>query len=547
VPQRLEILVQRAQARDTNAFVELTRRFQHFAFGSALSLVHDFHIAEDVVQEAFVAAWFALPKLSDAAAFPGWLRGIVRHHAFRQVRRKRFRTLPLTEAESSPSDEPAPDHLVEQRQTAAAALAAIAELPSRLREPATLFFVHECSHQDIAVFLGLSTTNVNNRLHAARVQLKKRMLTMIENTLLSHALPDDFSHKIGRLIDAQGGLIGALFDPSSLPDILTELDVSDEANRRAVNVQVIQRTNAGVIRGFTTSPIEGLPHGSTIMNSGRRVVNAIAPGAFNELIPLLAGQEAKIGGGVRLIETGIKVIDVMCPFVSGGSVAMASEHGSGAVVVMEELARRLSNAGDKIFLFVLMPPPSSEWPHELEEGFSWTRALKKDGYSEGTVGAVQTFFLRGQESPWTIEDLTALESVDTVIHLSRAQGRIGIWPAIDPLTSLSRALESEAVSDEHRAIATRVREALAALRAAERTEASADSAALDRARKLEKFFAQPFFAAEPWTRRPGSYVGVAESLQGCTEILEGLHDDLPIDAFYFRGGMKEIRREAARV
>src|SRR5262249_22321575 len=166
-----EPLVRRASCGDVRAFVELTGRFQHFAFGSALALVRDFQQAEDVVQEAFVAAWSSLPTLADPAAFPGWLRSIVRHHAFRIMRRKHLETLPLSAADDVPSEEPAPDHRAEQRQGAAAALASIAELPDALREPATLFFVHECSHQDIATFLGLSVATVNNRLHAARSQL----------------------------------------------------------------------------------------------------------------------------------------------------------------------------------------------------------------------------------------------------------------------------------------------------------------------------------------------------------------------------------------
>src|SRR5215475_7288035 len=112
-------LVQLATSGDVRAFMELTRRFQHFAFGSALALVHDFQQAEDVVQEAFVAAWSALPTLADPAAFPGWLRSIVRHHAFRIMRRKHLETLPLAAANDMPSEEPAPDHRVEQRQGAA--------------------------------------------------------------------------------------------------------------------------------------------------------------------------------------------------------------------------------------------------------------------------------------------------------------------------------------------------------------------------------------------------------------------------------------------
>src|SRR4029453_11532494 len=88
----LEDLVRRAAQRDVDAFVELTRRFQQFAFGSALAMVGDFHRAEDVVQEAFVAAWAALPTLEEPKAFPGWLRTIVRRRASRLLRRGHLET-----------------------------------------------------------------------------------------------------------------------------------------------------------------------------------------------------------------------------------------------------------------------------------------------------------------------------------------------------------------------------------------------------------------------------------------------------------------------
>ena len=103
-----EQLVRRAGGGDVKAFVELASRFQQFAFGSALALVRDFQQAEDMVQESFVAAWSALPTLAEPAAFPGWLRGIVRHHAFRLRRRKQLASVSLAEAESLPNEEPWP-------------------------------------------------------------------------------------------------------------------------------------------------------------------------------------------------------------------------------------------------------------------------------------------------------------------------------------------------------------------------------------------------------------------------------------------------------
>src|SRR5437899_2211961 len=254
----LEALVNQARGGDVRAFVELTRRFQHAAYGSALTLVRDFQAAEDVVQEAFVAAWAGLPNLAEPAAFPGWLRGIVRHQAFR-VLRKQPNAAPLDEAATVPSEEPAADRVVQHRDEAKAAFAAIAQLPDALREPSTLFFVHECSHQDIATFLGLPVATVNNRLHAARSKLKERMLAMVNETFHAHALPDDFANRIGRLIEARGAVVEVLFDPDAPPDVLTELAVSDEANRRAVAVQVFQPPSRGLVRGIALSPAAVLP------------------------------------------------------------------------------------------------------------------------------------------------------------------------------------------------------------------------------------------------------------------------------------------------
>jgi RNA polymerase sigma factor (sigma-70 family) len=537
-----EQLVRRASGGDVAAFVDLTRRFQHFAFGSALALVRDFQQAEDVVQEAFVAAWKALPTLAEPAAFPGWLRGIVRHHAFRVLRRKQLHAVPLSEAEDMPSDDPPADHILEQRRQAAAALAAISELPDTLREPAALFFIHECSHQDIAAFLGLSAVTVNNRLHAARSHLKQRMLTMVTNNLHSRALPDNFANRIGRLIDTRGNMVEALFDPASLPDLMTELAVSDEARKRSVTIRVMQRSGGGIVRGVANAPIEALPRGATVLSSRRRSMTSIDQMQFDRLVPLLTAAATDGRPSSEIVETGIKVIDVMCPIRAGGSVAIAGENGAGTTVVMEEIVRRISKHSHPVTLFVLIPPPSEIWPPSLDENYSFAEELKHEGYSEGTVGSVQTFFLTGVAGPWTAETLAALAPVDTVVQLARAMILRKNYPGVDVLTTRSRLLDDNLVGAADVEIARCAREAIALLRAAQENPALApDPVLLARAQKLQAFFSQPFFVAEPYNKRPGLYVSRAEALRGCREILDGAHDDLPADAFYFTGGIDEIR------
>ena len=521
----LAATVRRAQGRDVDAFEELTERFKHMAFGYALALVHDLHHAEDVVQEAFVAAWSALPSLAEPAAFPGWFRSIVRHRAHRVLRRRHLEALPLTAAESVAVDAPHPEERIDRRREALVALAAVARLARPLREVVTLFYVHDCSQQDIATFLGLPVTRVNNRLHAARAELKRRTLAMVKDTLEAHQLPDDFAARIGRIVRAHEHVIEARFDPSSLPDILTELSVSDERRERAITVQVIQHLPDGIVRCVPIDASDLVPPGASVMSSGRRsgarVSREVIDGAAEVLLADRAGSATP-----TVLDSGIKVIDVMCPLLRGGTVAIAGEWKAGTIVVVEELVRRLSADPGGLSLFTFVPPRPS--PSEPE--ISFQEMWKKEGYSTGTVGSVQTFYFLG-ESEWTEERVAALTDADVVIRLSRALGETHrVYPTIDPVMSRSRALDPAIVGAHHVEIATRVRAALARLDAG-----PADDVETRRARKVRQFFGQPFYVAESYTRRPGLTVSRNEALRVCREILDGAFDHLPEEAFVFRG------------
>jgi F0F1-type ATP synthase beta subunit len=194
-----------------------------------------------------------------------------------------------------------------------------------------------------------------------------------------------------------------------------------------------------------------------------------------------------------------------------------------------------------------MPPPSPEWPYSLEPGFSHAEELRKDGYSEGTVGAVQTFFFRAEVGPWTRERLASLAPVDVVIRLSRERGQAKVYPTVDVLASRSCLLGTKAVDQEHATVAARAREALALLWTTPvQPRSSADRLLRERALKMQNYFTQPFFCAEPYTKRPGVVVSAAEAVRTCREILDGQHDDVPVEAFYFSGGMAEISGNTGR-
>jgi RNA polymerase sigma factor (sigma-70 family) len=521
----LETSVRRAAGGDLEAFADVTRRFQHMAFGYALSYVRTFQEAEDVVQEAFVAAWYALPTLAEPAAFAGWLRSIVRHQAHRVLRRKQLEVLPLTAVDAVPAEVVAADDRLERDQEVGAVFSAIAELPRTLREVVVLFYIHDCSQQDIATFLGLRVTTVNNRLHTARAQLKRRMVTTMKGTFRAHRLPDDFATRVGWIVRARENVVEVRFDPASLPDVLTELAVSDEPRQRAVTLQVVQRLGNGVVRCVAASPVSSLSPGMTVLSSGREIATPVSREAFDRIVQLLAASTLAPG---TLVPTGIKVIDVMCPLVAGGTLAIAGEWKAGTAVVLEELVRRLSGGTDRLSIFTFVPGGGT---------MTYREVMAKEGYSDGSVGAVQTFFFRREDGPWTSESLSTLKGVDVVIRLSEALGRLGIYPTVDTLTSRSRLFESSVLGHEHIEIAERVRQSLALLASGGH---DAESPAVTRARKLQRFFAQPFFCAEPYTGRPGVTVSLADALHGCREILDGVHDDVPDEAFYFTGGIADV-------
>src|SRR5262249_46896960 len=128
------------------------------------------------VQEAFLAAYFGLGQLAEPAAFPGWLRCIVRHQCPRILRKHPFELVPLEHAAEIAADTGEAERHLEQQEARAAVLAADHWLARAQREVVTLYYLQEYSQRDVAGFLGLPVSTVNNRLHAARQRLKRRML-----------------------------------------------------------------------------------------------------------------------------------------------------------------------------------------------------------------------------------------------------------------------------------------------------------------------------------------------------------------------------------
>jgi F-type H+-transporting ATPase subunit beta len=180
---------------------------------------------------------------------------------------------------------------------------------------------------------------------------------------------------------------------------------------------------------------------------------------------------------------------------------------------------------------------------QLQERITSTR--------QGSVTSVQAIYVPA-------DDLTdpapanTFAHLDAFITLSRPISEKGIYPAIDPLDSTSRALQRGVVSDEHYDTATRVQETLQRYRDLQDIIAilgmdelsDEDRLVVQRARKIERFLSQPMHVAETFTGQPGKFVRLEDTIAGFTEILDGKHDDLPEQAFYMVGTIDEAVAKA---
>ena len=549
----MERLIAKTIAGDTQAFAELTRRFQNIAFAYAVSRLGDFHLAEDAVQESFLIAYYGMGSLREPRAFPGWLRGIVRHECARLRRHHPTSVIPLERAETIVDPASDPVRQLEQRETAETVLNAVMALPTDLREVVTLYYLRDHSQREIANFLDLPIATVNNRLHAARTRLRRRMRILMTDTMQEKKLTNAFAKRIGEIVTVRGPLVDIAFDPDQAPELFDSLTAAGGAGA----MHVVQRLGAKLSRCIAWDGAEltaGLDLGASTV--------AVQPLTDTMLETTVQGATDKRTHESKLLETGIKVIDLLCPLTAGGNVGLFGTSGIGKAVLTGELVRRLAADKRGINLFFLARPTEKEGIRNM---------VRVDSDILGTtdrVGSVETFWLLTERA--TDPDFAgASELLDAAIFCSPFQAMRGIWPAIDPLLSRSRLLDPAIVSEEHVAVATRVREALTAAKALTNDPKLAEYIALDakvraqecaktyieerlrelsdderllveRSRKIESFFAQPFLVAEPYIGRSGATVSRAETITVCRAILDGEYDTIPHTAFHFVGGIDEV-------
>jgi F-type H+-transporting ATPase subunit beta len=457
---------------------------------------------------------------------------------------------------------------------------------------------------------------------------------------------------VGRVIEVKGVVIDALF-PDRLPEIYGALQITIPGQDVPLIAEVQQHLGDDRVRAVAMDSTDGLPRGVDVIDLGQPISVPVGDSTLGRLWNVIGepvdNKPADRDGVERwpihrnppefrdlspkaeIFETGMKVIDLLAPFVRGGKVGLFGGAGLGKTVLIQELIHNVAQqhggvsvfAGvgertregndlwlemtesgvidrvalvygqmneppgarlrvglsaltmaeyfrdqgqdvllfiDNIFRFVQAGSEVSALLGRMPSavGYQPTLATEMGQLQEritstrtGSVTSVQAIYVPA-------DDLTdpapanTFAHLDAFITLSRAISEKGIYPAIDPLDSTSRALQRGVVSDEHYDTATRVQEVLQRYKDLQDIIAilgmdelsDEDKLIVQRARKIERFFSQPMFVAEVFTGQPGQYVRVEDTVTGFMEILDGKHDDLTEQAFYMVGTIEQAVEKA---
>lgn len=256
----LGLLILQAKQGDVAAYGAIVRRFQNTAVGYAYGILGNYDAAKDAAQEAFLEAYGCLGELREPRAFTAWLRRIIFKQCDRITRRRALTTVPLAVADNVPTRAPGPVEIYEQRELQAFVAQALQQLPEEQRLAITLFYLSGYSHQEVADFLNLTKSQVNNRLYSARNTLKERIFAMTKTTLgeqrpsndelftngvinrIRLANPTQDFARIAQLLSADTA------EPTSAQELLDEhnVDMPERILRHAVAIN-----DQGLVVGFS--------------------------------------------------------------------------------------------------------------------------------------------------------------------------------------------------------------------------------------------------------------------------------------------------------
>jgi RNA polymerase sigma factor (sigma-70 family) len=508
----LHEIIDRTYEGDLQAFSELVSRYRDMAFGYAMTIVDRSETAEDAVQDAFVQVYANLDRLRDPRAFGAWLRGIVRHECYRALRSE-----PKTvtwDALNGPDGGSVPFHFP-SNSLWSRVTDALSSLSDEEQEVIRLRYEEGLSHQEIATRLHQTIGKVNMRLHAGRSHLKRRLKLM----------PDEQTPRYnpGRIEEASGPLVTIQFPPHSTPPIMSRITGLGQDS-----LCVIRNLSAGRVEAVSARL-------GTIWIPGQEVLDSHDPFLEPLDMTIVAAvvdrqRSAKWGGPLA---TGIKAIDVFAPLTQSGTSGLFTEWGLGVLVLLPELIHNLDKGENRQTFLVFVPPVSNQ-------------AHWQELTAEVTLGsrAISIAYLP-VDDPIRKDFIESFTNLDAKLVLSRHLSEQSIWPCVDPLACRSRRLDNEIGDTYHPALANEVQSLLTKYYSLQfglddslrHTLTPAELQQVQRARKALRFLSQPFFVAEPYTKRAGKYVDPADAKRGFADIVAGKYDEINRDAFYMVGGV----------
>jgi F-type H+-transporting ATPase subunit beta len=458
----------------------------------------------------------------------------------------------------------------------------------------------------------------------------------------------------GKVVQIIGAVIDAEFPRESVPRVYDALKVQGTD----VTLEVQQQLGDGVVRCIALGSTDGLKRNLIVDNTGKGIAVPVGVKTLGRIMDVLGSpidEAGPIGEQERweihrpapsyeeqaatneLLETGIKVIDLMCPFAKGGKVGLFGGAGVGKTVNMMELINNIAKQHSGLSVFAGVGERTREgndFYHEMKDsnvldkvamvygqmneppgnrlrvaltGLTMAEYFRDEKQASGKgrdvllfIDNIYRYTLAGTEvsallgrmpsavgyQPTLAEEMGVLQEritstktgsitsiqavyvpaddltdpspattfahLDATVVLSRNIAALGIYPAVDPLDSTSRQLDPNVIGNEHYDTARKVqatlqrykelKDIIAILGMDELSEE--DKATVARARKVERFFSQPFHVAEVFTGSPGKYVPLKETIRGFRMIVEGECDALPEQAFYMIGTIDEAFERA---
>ena len=462
---------------------------------------------------------------------------------------------------------------------------------------------------------------------------------------------------IGKVLQILGPVIDVQFESGHVPRIYNAIKVVSEGFDTPVTIditlEVAQHLGEGVVKCISMEPTDGVVRGMKAIDTGEPISVPVGRETLGRVLNVLGSPVDKKGPvhtelrypihrpapsfedqstETEMLETGIKVIDLVEPFVKGGKIGLFGGAGVGKTVIIMELINRIATKHGGLSVFAGVGERTREgndlWLDMKESGVIEKTALIYGQMTEppgarlrvGLTGLTVAEYFRdeqGQDVLLFIDNIfrftqagsevsallgrmpsavgyqpnlatemgelqeritttkrgsitsiqaiyvpaddytdpapaTTFAHLDATTNLERKIMEQGIYPAVDPLASTSRILDPRIIGEEHYNTARAVQRVLqrykdlqdiiAILGIDELSEE--DKLTVSRARKIQKFFSQPFFVAEQFTGLKGKYVTREDTVRGFKEIVDGHHDDVPEQAFYMVGGIEEVAEKA---